>query len=81
MKKKQIKANVIQDEEDQIPVDILAKSIVAISDGFKRVTRSGLNERALVCLIHEASGVGKPAIRDVLACIDQLKEKFIRKIK
>lgn len=49
-----------QDEEKPVPVEVLAESIKAISDGVKKLLAGPLNERALVLLIqHAAPAIGK----------------------
>lgn len=53
--------------------EVLADAIVRISEGFEKLQKSGLNERAIIALLHDATKIGKPAIRDVLAGLRQLK--------
>lgn len=77
------KVNVIQpeDKSKKIPVDILAESIVEISNAVKKMRNGGLTDRAIILLIHDSSSVGKPAIKAVLDSMETLSEKYIRKNK
>ena len=78
MGKSKERATVQQDPEEIIQRPVLAKAIVEIAVGFQKILASGLNERAIVCLVHESSGVGKPDIRAVLKGLTQLKQDFCR---
>ena len=64
--------------EEVIERPVLALAIVDISKAFNRLSASGLNERAIVCLVHEASGVGKPDIRAVLGGLRGLERDFCK---
>lgn len=46
--------------------EILAEAIVRIGDGMKKLTESGLNEKAIVVLLHDATGLSKRDIKTVL---------------
>jgi hypothetical protein len=54
----------------------LADAIRKISDGFGALLQSGLNERAIVLLLHDCTGVGKREIASVLEAIPRLKEHY-----
>ncbi len=66
-------------DEEVVPVEIIAQSIVRLDDGVKRMTLSGLRENAIVVLLHDYCGVGKPAIRDVLKGLRQLRSHYTTK--
>ena len=72
------KATITQDKEDVVERPVLAKAIVEISRSFTKLLGTGLNERAIVCLVHEASGVGKPDVRAVLQSLRSLEKDFCR---
>lgn len=76
MAKKTKKINVIQDEEEEIPQEILAEAIVNISKAFKSLAKSGLNRRAIVALIHDNSRIAKRIIEMVLNNLEALKENY-----
>lgn len=73
------KTTIIQDPNDQVPAEILASSIKKIAESFKRMRKAGLSDRAIVVLLHDASGVGKPAIKDVLMGLDSLEKLYLKK--
>ena len=72
------KATVTQDKDEIIERPVLAKAIVEISRSFTKLLSNGLNERAIVCLVHDASGVGKPDVRAVLWSLKSLEKDFCR---
>lgn len=68
-----------------MPTEVLAQSIVAISDGLKALRSGKLNNRALVLLITHAcprmrgaGPVSKTHVEAVLAGIENLKREYIR---
>ena len=69
---------VLQNHDDVVTYEVLAKSIVAISEGFAKCTKSGLKERALVCLLHDSCGVSNRDIRAVLASLETLKQDYTK---
>ena len=68
---------VIQPEKP-VAKEILAEAIVAIGKAADELHASGLNEKAVIVLLHDYSKVGKPAIRDVLKGLRQLKAWYCR---
>lgn len=72
------KVKVEQNPEEVIEKPVLAKAIVDISKAFNKLVGSGLNERAIVCLVHDGSGVGKPDIRAVLWSLKNLEKDFCK---
>ena len=79
---KKSKVEVVQDQENKIPISVLAKSIKEMSDGFKKMKGAGLTERTMVVLLNDASGVSKVEIRKILWAMDQLEKLYLdRKAK
>lgn len=79
------KVTVKQDELKPVPVEVLAASIKAISDGIVRLRAGPLNERALVLLIVNAAptiGYGKNIsakhVRAVLDGISSLEREYLK---
>lgn len=77
-----------QDEERPVPIEVLAESIKAISDGVKKLRAGPLNERALVLLIqHAAPNIGKwgtnrigmTEIKAVLEGMESLETAYLKK--
>ena len=79
-------AVVEQKQEQPIEVKIIAESIVAISEGVKRLRKGMLNDRAIVLLIHDACSSDrsgkkpvKQEIRNILDTMESLTEIYLRK--
>lgn len=82
MAKKKVvkKVNIVIDENDPfIDGDILAKEILRVSRGFEQLNNSRLKAETAVILLHEATKVGKPAIRRILQAAPHLGKKFLKK--
>jgi len=74
------KIKVVVDQDPEAPIEkrVLAKTILEISVSMHKLIGSGLNERAVVCLVHDLSGVGKPDIRAVLKSLKELHKSFCK---
>lgn len=67
------------DEQEPETVEIIAKAIIDIGDGVRKMQKSRLTRRAIIVLIHDScNGVGKPAIKVVLDCLDDLENTYIK---
>lgn len=81
MKKKTV---VIQDPQNEVPTEVLAKAILDISAGIRVLRKGRLNDRALVLLIQHAApranGQPLPAytVKDVLQGIEDLEKTFLK---
>lgn len=84
------KIEVKQKPENEVPTEVLASSIVEISNGIKKLRSGRLNDRALFLLIQDAApnggggsrGYGKVGIREIKAVlegIENLEAAFLRK--
>jgi len=62
--------------EPEVPAEVLAQSIVRLDEAVKKMTASGLRQRAIILLLHDHSGVGKPAVRQVLESLSQLRQVY-----
>lgn len=60
---------VKQVEGAEVPAEVLASSIVAISEGVKKLRAGRLNDKALVLLIQNAAPGNVPK-SDILAVLD-----------
>jgi hypothetical protein len=70
------KLHVVPDPN--VAPEVLAQAIIDISIGMKKLNASRLNRDGLILLLHDSSGVGKPAIRKVLAALDDLEKRYLR---
>jgi hypothetical protein len=71
------KINVLPGDEPPTP-EVLAQAIVDIAAGLKKLNASRLKSNAVVLLVHEASGVGKPAVRAVLDALATLEQTYLK---
>jgi len=71
-----IKPRVVQDEAQPIERDILAQAIVDISASTKALTASGLNQRAMIVLLHDHTGIPKRDIALVLDGLGELRKAY-----
>lgn len=78
MKRKLPVVDVVLDEDEPENIKVIAASIIKISDGFAKLIESGLNERALVVLIKDHTGVAQYEIKKVLDCLPRLKEIYCK---
>lgn len=75
--------------EDEVPTEIIASAIVAISSGIKKLKSGRLNDKALIMLIqHAAPGkksnrgykpVTTGEVRAVLEGLESLSSTFLKK--
>jgi len=56
----------------------LALQIRMLSRAMKKISTGSLKQGALVILLHESSGVGKPDIRKILEAMDNLERNYLR---
>lgn len=73
------KVNVVQEKDKPVEVSVLAQAIVDISDAAKRLSRSGLNRKAIVILLSHQCGLGQGTVRAVLDGIADLEATYLRK--
>lgn len=74
MKKKE--TEIVVKNEEQIPTEIIAASIVKLSQASQRMLSSGLNRRALEVLLEDASSVPMSDISRVLNALPRLAELY-----
>jgi len=70
---------VKQEEGAEVAVEILAASIVRLDESMKKALSAGLKREAIVLLLHDLSGVGKPAVRNVLSALADLRRVYTTK--
>jgi hypothetical protein len=70
------KLNVIQEKNNELPKDVLAKAIDDISSSVNGLLISGLNHKAVVALVHDDSGISKKTIKMVIDSLGSLKETY-----
>jgi len=70
--------SVKKNAEKPESTEILAEAIIRIGQGFEKLKQSGVNERAILVLVADHSGVGKTEIRKVLDSLRQLRGYYCR---
>jgi len=73
------KVIIKKDETNPEPIEIIAKSILDIAEGMKKLNSTRLNREALVTLIWDNSHVPKKEIRIVLNNLEVLESLFLKK--
>jgi hypothetical protein len=73
---------VVKNEENPESIELLAQSIISVSEGFEKLQKSQLTQRAIVVLLQDGIGQGKitkEQIRLVLDNLPRLKAWYIKK--
>jgi hypothetical protein len=83
------KLKVIQNPENEVPLEVLATSIKDIAEGIRKLRSGPLNEKGLLLLIQHSAptksrmgqryGIGE--IKDILDGIESLPETYLKKKK
>lgn len=68
--------NVTQDKAHPIAKDVLAKEICKLSDNTSKLLQSGLNQKAIIVLLRDATGLSKTKINLVLNALGQLRTDY-----
>lgn len=74
--------NIKTNEENPETVELIAESIIKISDAFEKIKNSRLTERAIHLLIKDAIGgsIGITTIKTVLDASANLKKHYIKQL-
>lgn len=78
MKNIKIKKN----EEEPESVELLARSVIQVAEGFERIKNTSLTQRALIVLLQDGIGqsrISKSQIKLVLEALPRLKAWYIKK--
>lgn len=70
-----------QDKENEVPIEVLAKSIVEVSEAARKLLNSRLSKRAVIVLIKDSMmGPGLPLkeIELVLDCASKLDKRYLK---
>ena len=70
-----------QESEKEVPTEILAQSIVEISQGVRKLRAGRLNDKALRILLSHTSGLSQKTVAQVLNALEDLEAHYIRKVK
>ncbi len=67
---------VVQDPDEVVSKEVLAKAICDLSDAANKLLLSGLNEKAIIVLLRDATGQSKGAIKRMLQAMSQLRADY-----
>ena len=70
-----------QEPEKEVPTEVLAQSIVEISQGVRKLRAGRLNDKALRVLLSHATGHSQTTVGQVLNALEDLEAHYIRKVK
>ena len=65
-------------EDEAVAVELLANNINSVALAMHRINAANLTREALVILLAETSGVGKPAVREVLDAMSRLDKTYLK---
>lgn len=72
---------IVKNEQAPESAELLAKSIIEVAEGFAKMQKSSLTQRAIVVLLQDGIGTGKitkEQIRLVLDNLPRLKAWYIK---
>lgn len=70
------KIQVVQDVDKPVAREVLAASILRMSEAVTRLYKSGLNKKAVIALIANDTGLGKGTIESVLDSAQYLHKTY-----
>lgn len=73
-----MKVSAVKDVANEIEHVVLEQAILDISEGVKVLSRSKLNQHAVVVLLSHSTGVSQREIKTVLAGISDLKSRYLK---
>jgi DNA-directed RNA polymerase beta' subunit len=69
------------DEENPEPLEVIAKSIIEVSDAFQKIHESRLKKRVIVLLIKDMTqGIGITEIETILDVVPKLKDRYLKAV-
>ncbi len=72
------KIKVVKNAEKPEPTEVLAEAIVRIGSAMDKLKASGLNEKAILVLVHDACKVPKREIKLVFESLRKLRGWYCR---
>ncbi len=68
-------------QENPEPLELIAKSIIDISNAMEKMNNSSGNEKLLILLIYDQTGIARGTIQRILRVIPDLKKIYLKPIK
>lgn len=69
---------VKSNEQDPEPLELIAKSIIELSDAYAKINNSRLKKRAVVLLLKDMTGLGMHEIETILDAAPRLKDFYTK---
>jgi len=69
---------VVKNAEKPEPTEVLAEAIVRISEAMEKLKQSGLNDAAIIILVHDACKIPKRDIKLVFESLRKLRGWYCR---
>lgn len=66
-----------RDETQPESMELIAKAILDIDSGFKRMLSSGASRDLIVLILHDMTKVGKPDIRAILNAAPKIADAYL----
>lgn len=63
---------IVKNEENPEPMELLAQSIIQVSDAFKKIQSFKLSQRAIVVLLQDGIGATKISKKQIALVLDNL---------
>jgi len=77
MKAKTVKVK----EENPEPLELLAKSIIELSDSFIKIQNGPLQRRTIILLLKDCTGLAGRDIEKILDAAPKLKSYYVKELK
>lgn len=68
-----------RDESQPESLELVAQAILDIDAAFKRMLAGRASTGLIVLLLHDMTGVGKPAIRTILAAVPKIADTYLKR--
>jgi len=81
MKAKTQQITVKVKEENPEPFEIIAQSVIDLSEAFKKIEAGPLKRRTVVLLLQDATGLPQRDINKILDAAPKLKDWYVKELK
>jgi hypothetical protein len=68
-------------EQNPEPLELIAKSIIEISDAFKKIETGPLKRKTIVLLLRDVTGLPQRDINAILDAAPKLKDYYVKELK
>jgi uncharacterized protein involved in propanediol utilization len=79
MKSRNKKVQIVQDPEAPLPTEVMAQSIIDLSEAARQLLNGRLKRAAIVVLLKDQTDLPKAHINDILDALESLKSDWLNK--